>query len=291
MTGLPWELGMADNRAQMRGQRVLTLAAGVAILAIGAFFGRGLWLSLEARAARASTLDVRSDDLYNPQIHLFKRGRRDLNEVCISFDDGPHPQSLPKILDILKEFHVKATFFLVGRRIQEHPEQVREILREGHEVGNHTQNHLRLDNLSPDQVRMELAMCESNFEQVTGGTKMTLFRAPGLRVSPEVLAIANQMGYTTVSGNYGGKDFQIVKDGPTITPENHIASFVLENVTPGGIILLHDNPDTASVLRRILQGLRDKGLAVKNVSEMLADLPEPVHVASNAGKLGKLAMK
>lgn len=234
---------------------------------------------------------VSASDLYNASEKLFKRGRRDRNEVCLTIDDGPHP-SLPKILEVLKQRGVKATFFMVGKRIQQHPDLVREALREGHEIGNHTQNHPRLDTLSPDQVRIELALCENSFEQATGGTKMTLFRPPGMRLTPELFKVAGEFGYTTVDWNYGAKDFILVENGPNVAGNPaKISEYILKNVTAGGIILLHDSEETAEALPAILDGLKQKGLAVKDATEMLADLPKPVYVKSNAGELGKLAMK
>lgn len=226
-------------------------------------------------AVAAPKFDPR--ELWNPTERIFKRGRRDLKEVCLTFDDGPHPQSIKEILDILKVYNVKATFFLVGRRIEQYPEQVREIVREGHEVGNHSENHLRLDSLSPDQVRMELSLCEKAYSQATGGDKFVLFRPPGMRLNPDVLKIAREFGYITVDWNYGAKDFQPMD-------ADRIAEYVLKQVTNGGIILLHDNPSTARALPDILLGLKQRGFAVKTVGEMLKDLPDPVDV-NTVGKL------
>lgn len=224
-----------------------------------------------------------TDDLFSAQYSLFKRGRRDQPAVCLTFDDGPHPDSLPQILDTLKAFDVKATFFLVGRRIRQRPDEVREILLEGHEVGNHTENHIRLDTLTPDQIRMELGLCADAFEQASRGRQMALFRAPGMRVDPVVLKIAQEFGYVTVSANYGAKDFQLVKDGPTVADSKEIVDYVLDQLTPGGIILLHDSPETAEALPKILAGIKKRGLRIEPVSRMLADLPAPVRVFSNAG--------
>ncbi len=264
---------------------IITLAAACA----AGFGGMLLWHHFVSRKAESVKVTGPGDDLYSPISKIFKRGRRDLPEVCLTFDDGPHPQSLPDILRILKENDVKASFFMVGRRIQEHPDLARLVLKEGHEVGNHTQNHLRLDELPADQIRMEVALCESAFEQATGGVKMHLFRPPGMRFTPDVLKIAREFDYTTVGWNYGGKDFQVVRDGPSLADHPKIAEYVLDNVTSGGIILLHDNPDTAKALPEILRGLKARGFAIKNVTEMMAGLPEPIYLQSNAGKTGRVA--
>jgi peptidoglycan/xylan/chitin deacetylase (PgdA/CDA1 family) len=268
----------------MTTRRTLLLGLVGLIALGGAYFGHKYYGKIKhALFGKAHTTAAEANDLYNPENHLFKRGRRDRNEVCLTIDDGPHPKSLPRILSILKKYNVKATFFMVGMRIQERPDLVREVLKEGHEVGNHTQNHPRLDKLPADQMRSEIAQCAASFAKATGGAKMTLFRPPGMRFTPELFKVVGEFGYTTVDWNYGAKDFVLVKNGPSVSGgQTHIADYILKNVTAGGIILLHDSPDTADALPTILDGLKQKGLAVKDVTEMLANLPSPVHVQTNA---------
>ena len=213
-------------------------------------------------------------DLYNPVTKTLKRGRRDRNFVCLTIDDAPYGGSLPRILEVLREHQAKATFFMVGKRMVEFPELVREVLKEGHEVGNHTENHFRLNHMTPDQVRVEVALCAEHYRQATGGGKMKYFRAPGMRSNAAVDKIVRDFGYTTVLANYAGKDFRLSDEGPTITSAHDIVENVLNNVTPGGIILLHDVPETAEALPAILTGLEERGYKVINVSEMIADLPK-----------------
>lgn len=264
---------------QMRTSAMWLILGGVGLASAAlALTGYRYYEQVQAGPVTPVT-KIDSRELWNPVEKIFKRGRRDRKEVCLTFDDGPHPQSVKEILDILKVYDVRATFFLVGRRIEQYPEQVREIVREGHEVGNHTENHLRLDTLSPDQVRTELSMCEKAYSQATGGDKLVLFRPPGMRFNADVLKIAREFGYITVDWNYGAKDFQPMD-------ADRIAEYVLQQVTNGGIILLHDNPATARALPEILLGLKQKGFAVKTVGEMLRDLPDPVDV-STVGKLGE----
>jgi peptidoglycan/xylan/chitin deacetylase (PgdA/CDA1 family) len=211
-------------------------------------------------------------DLYNPETQTLKRGRRDRNLVALTIDDGPYRRSLPKILAVLRKHHVKATFFMVGKRIAEHPELVREVLAEGHEVGNHSEEHVRLNTMTADRVREDLTQCERHFQVATGGEHMRLFRAPGLRTNPTVQRVVKELGYLTVLANYGGKDFRLGETGPTVTDEEDIVENVLDNVTPGGIILLHDVPETADGLDRILRGLEIRGLEVVTVTELMRDM-------------------
>lgn len=274
------------------GRTLLIAGIGLAVVA-GALLGHHYYGEIQhALFGVEKPKGVETDDLYNAANKLFKRGRRDRMEVCLTIDDGPHPKSLPRILAILKRYNAKATFFMVGKRIQESPALVRQVLGDGFEIGNHTQDHLRLDTLTAEQVHDQLAQCEANFEKATGGTKMTLFRPPGMRFTPAMFKVIGEFGYTTVDWNYGAKDFVAREHGPMVSGgAQNIVDYVLKNVTAGGIILLHDSPETADALPAILEGLKLKGLAVKDVCQALADLPTPVLVQSNAGQVGKYAMK
>lgn len=224
---------------------------------------------------------INGTDLYNPQTKFFKRGNRANHEVCLTFDDGPHPASCQPILDILKKYDAKASFFLVGKRIKEHPELAKAIIDSGNEVGNHTQDHLRLDTLRADQVKNELVNCETNFFRATG-SHMHLFRPPGMRFNDDIMATVNKMNYVTVGWDVGAKDFVGANlKGKTQSPQL-IADSVLKQLDDGVIILLHDNPDTAEALPAILDKLKADGYKVLDASQMMAHLPKPVIVETNA---------
>lgn len=264
------------------------LITWVLILAI---FALGGWklneLRLEAGGvhnlvSRAWWIDhLNGDDLFNHQTRFFKRGNRAYKEVCLTFDDGPHPQSCGLIADTLKRYGAHATFFLVGKRIKEHPELARLLLADGFEVGNHTQDHLRLDTLKPNQVKNELVNCEVNFKRATG-QKMYLFRPPGMRFNDDVMATIKGLGYVTVGWDVGAKDFAGANlKGQQQSPEL-IAHSVIKQLDDGVIILLHDNPETAEALPQILETLKSDGYKALNVSESMARLPKPVLVQTNA---------
>ena len=76
--------------------------------------------------------------------------------VALTFDDGPDPQTTPRILDTLRQHHVKATFFVVGSQVERHPDLLRRIVEEGHTIGNHTYDHADMSKLTPGQIRAEL---------------------------------------------------------------------------------------------------------------------------------------
>jgi len=228
------------------------------------------------------------EDLFDAKTAIFKRGSREYPDLLLTIDDGPHPASLPRILDTLKKYHVKATFFLVGKQVKAHPDLVRRILAEGHEIGNHTQDHQRLDKLTEDQIRRELAECDANIVKATG-RETKLMRPPGMRFNPTVLKVVKAMGYTCIDWNLAAKDFvpadrtllhPFPKPNPNLDP-HLIADRIIGRVKNGEIILLHDIPVTADALPEILQRLTEKGYRFKSSSEMLAELPQHVLVTSN----------
>ena len=220
-------------------------------------------------------------NLYAPNARMLKHGNPNLKEIAITIDDGPHPQSCGPILDVLKEKGVHATFFPVGVRIKQHPELVYRMVAEGNEVGNHTQDHLRLTTLRPDQMQKELEFCERNFYKATG-RKYYLMRPPGMNFNDAVLAEVKKRGYIMVNWTSAAKDFIDLAHAHEISPDL-IADRVLKEADNGGIILIHDAPDTAAALPMIIDKLKAQGYQFVTVSQMLAHLPDPVNIPTNAG--------
>jgi peptidoglycan/xylan/chitin deacetylase (PgdA/CDA1 family) len=201
-------------------------------------------------------------------------------------------------MDELKKEGIHGTFFVVGMRVKEHPELVKRMIDEGNEVGNHTEDHIRLDTLPLKNVRAEIRNCEINVERAAG-RRTHLFRAPGTRVTHDIMLMLKSMGYTTVGWNVGARDFippttahmsaEMIEDMNT-TP-NQVADRVISNTKPGVIILLHDNPVTAAALPQIIKKLKADGYAFRTVTEMLAELPKPVRVVANPVATDKFAFQ
>ncbi len=230
-----------------------------------------------------------NEGLFDPVNGLFKRGPRDARTLVLTFDDGPHPESAGRLLDTLRALDVKATFFVVGERVKAHPRIVRRMLAEGHEVGNHTEDHQRLFDLSAERIGQELQGCEDDVRRATGRA-MAFMRPPGMHFTPLVLQVAHDYGYVTVDVNNVAGDYAPNGGLSDLTPEEAVAygaepAQIVEKVErqfkPGTIILLHDNPVTLLAVPEIVARARAQGYRFVTTAEMLASLPEPVRVVAN----------
>jgi peptidoglycan/xylan/chitin deacetylase (PgdA/CDA1 family) len=188
--------------------------------------------------------------------------------VALTFDDGPHPQVTPRILDILAQHGARATFFVLGERALQQPEIVQRIVREGHAIGNHSYDHRALAFISRDAIASDLAMAQQNIG-VVSGRPATWFRPPyGLR-DHRVLAAAESLGMQTALWSHSPRDWQ---DPSPVELRERMAS-----APDGAIVLLHDGdaggaagrPNTAEALPGILADLAARGLRPVTLDELL----------------------
>lgn len=285
-SGNSWHFPVASRALQMKRKTKILVATllgfGAVGVGIGFFFRKdagGIWHVPTYLYSHYVT----HTDLYSPDNAFLKHGNRELKEIALTIDDGPHASSLPRILNVLKEYGVKATFFPVGKRIKEHPELVRRMLAEGHEVGNHTQDHIRLNKLRPDQIESELKNWDTNFYRATG-RKAAMMRPPGMSFDDKVMEVVKRMGYVTIGWTAGAKDFVSDKQKEIASPLV-VGDRILSQADKGGILLLHDAEDTAAALPHIIRALKNNGYTLVTVTEMMKHLPEPINVPSNAGAL------
>lgn len=241
---------------------------GVAFGVIGTLIIGGGAYAIKKLYARANPITYElSDDIL---VH----GNTSLKEVALTFDDGPHPDLARPLLDLLGQHRVRATFFVVGKQVDKHPLIVRRMMNEGHEVGNHTFGHPTLVGLSDTQIQTEMMQCDKSVFKATGA-HMNLFRPPGMRYDETVVRTAQDLGYTTIHWNVAAQDYRP-------TPPEVIEKRVLDFVRPGSVILLHSHPDTLAALPNVLASLQSQGYRFVTVSQMLARLPRPVIVKTNA---------
>lgn len=186
--------------------------------------------------------------------------------IALTFDDGPHPRYTDEILDILKEYGVKATFFTVGENAALYPEQLKRIAEEGHEIGNHTYTHADLKRIGKEKLSGELIKTEEIIKEITGCSPK-VFRPPEGRCNETVVNCANERGYTTVLWTVDPRDW-------ASPAASEVESVILKNVKCGSVILCHDYNSnkkcpTPEALRKVIPALIDQGYTFVTVSEIL----------------------
>lgn len=195
-------------------------------------------------------------------------------QIALTFDDGPHPGYTAQILQILKRYDARATFFVVGAQAEKHPDLIRAEIAGGHEVGNHTFDHFSLVKIPPSYVPIEIKACGEALKRITGRAPH-LFRPPGGEYNRAVAQAAGELGYTMVL--WTGDPGDYASPGASV-----ILRRTLHEIGPGGILLLHDGiAQTMQVLPQILQYLRDNGYEMVTVDEMMA---QARHSRSLAGR-------
>jgi len=266
--------------------------------------GNGEILRIEARPAdgqRSITLDqatgLITDESFDslPEPYRVARYGSSPDKVAITFDDGPDPEWTPKILDVLKREQAPAAFFLIGIQADKFSDVTKRIYREGHEIGNHTFTHPDISNISRGFMRaVELNLTEQLFASLLG-MRTILFRPPySIDAEPDTedqvrpLETTQEMGYITVGDKIDPNDW---RDNPRRSADQ-IAADVLAHLPPcaahdtrcGNIILMHDGggdrEQTVLALPMIIAGVREKGLRIVPLAELLgrtrADVMPPI---------------
>jgi peptidoglycan-N-acetylglucosamine deacetylase len=221
--------------------------------------------ALAAGGLLAYAVRGRSSAVFGPSVY---HGIRDRPAVALTFDDGPS-ESTPALLEILDRHKVTATFFMCGKNVERLPEVARSVAAAGHEIGNHTDSHPRLDFRSPGFIYRELASAQEKILSHTGATPR-LFRAPygvrwfGLKTAQERLGLLGVMWGTI------GRDWK--------WPAPRVANLFLDRAGNGHIYCLHDGrttepaPDigtTLAAVNAIIPALKERGLRFETVSQIL----------------------
>lgn len=206
-----------------------------------------------------------SDITQKPE-YVYSSHMNDGNKIALTFDDGPHPQYTPLILDILREYNVHATFFLIGENAERNPELVRRILREGHEIGNHTYLHKNLKEHTSGGIYEEIAMAEEAILRIAD-QRTKLLRPPGGLYDKQVCETAHRLDYDIILWTVDTFDWKHP------TPEEIIQT-VESNVQCGDIILCHDfiggaPSPTPDAIRKIIPDLLKRGYEFVSVSELI----------------------
>ena len=238
------------RRVQAEKQAVrwpLALCAAALLCALSSFYALG---------ARTAEVTARRREL-----PIYSVDRSD-NKIAISFDAAWGGDKTEKILDILDEFGVKTTFFMVDIWTQRYPDLAREVVARGHDIGNHSATHPKMTTLSREKIIEELTVMSDNAEKITG-VRPSLFRPPYGDYDNQVILAARGAGYEAVQWSVDSLDWKNQGVQPLIERAT-------KNVKSGDIILFHnDSKYIVDALPTILKTYRERGFTIVPISQLL----------------------
>ena len=195
---------------------------------------------------------------------LARRGAQGRPAVALTFDDGPHPEFTPRILDTLREGEAHATFFLVGKEARKYPELVQRIVREGHAVGCHTENHADLSRLGVRAAWRECQGARRELETISGGP-ISLLRPPWGKMNAGTLLVAAASRMTLALWSLDSHDYR------KLPPDALLERMQKAAPQAGDVLLFHDDGEnTVHALPNILDYLRRRELRGVSMEELLA---------------------
>lgn len=199
----------------------------------------------------------------NFYIKAYSSGDTREKEIAITFDDGPHAEFTPQILQVLADYNVKATFFVIGKNIAGNEQILKQMDAAGHIIGNHTFSHsFFIDFKSKKGFIAELNDTMAAIYKATGW-QVKLFRPPYGVTTPNLSAAAKELGYSVIGWNIRSLD-------TTADSGEKIAQRVKEQLMPGAVILFHDtSAKTVDVLKQTLNFAKENGFKVVSVEQLL----------------------
>jgi peptidoglycan/xylan/chitin deacetylase (PgdA/CDA1 family) len=188
--------------------------------------------------------------------------------IALTFDDGPSPTYTPQVLALLKQYNAHATFFQVGNKMERFPNVVRQVVQEGHELGNHSMTHPYENRTGLERMRLEITQADRIIQKYQPNHPKW-FRPPGGYIDNVLLEEAIKQGYKVVLWSYHQELKDWSQPGAQV-----MADHVIRHARNGDIILLHDGggdrSQTIQALRVILPALKQKGYQFVSVTELLA---------------------
>jgi peptidoglycan/xylan/chitin deacetylase (PgdA/CDA1 family) len=255
-----------------RGVLYVASATGLALLARSLLLAPlPLWIALLAFASYGAIVLA---GVLLPQLEMYGpvvwRGPRGSASVALTFDDGPHPEHTLRVLDILDDYGVKATFFVLGSKADKHPQIIAEIAQRGHEIGVHGYDHDRFSSLrTAARIEADVARAIAVVERITG-VRPTLYRPPVGHVSPRTDTAASRLDLDIVAWSVRGRD------GVEGARPAQVAARVIRGLKPGAIVLLHDAaehddrvPASIEALPAILRAAASQGLSFTPAGEFV----------------------
>lgn len=182
--------------------------------------------------------------------------------IALTFDDGPHHTNTPEILNILRNERAKATFFVVGNRAETYPDLISQINAEGHDIGNHTWNHISLAKNSTVKGYESIKKTNDLLTGITGKV-CNLVRPPYGATNARVREMLQENGWHQILWDSDSRDWQ--NKNPDV-----ILYRVMKSIEPGGIILFHDlHPGAAKMLPTLIKAFKSEGYRFVTISELI----------------------
>jgi peptidoglycan/xylan/chitin deacetylase (PgdA/CDA1 family) len=181
--------------------------------------------------------------------------------VALTFDDGPDPALTPKVLDVLKQHGVKATFCVIGSRARDYPDLIKRIAAEGHTLCNHSWQHLLdLGKRDYSYQSWDLSGTNDAIHAAVPDAQIRYFRAPGGNFTPQMVDLAQKLGMVSLNWDVDPRDWDAKSFGTGEAMVRHIVSVVQRSSRPGSIVLSHDrgHPDTPTAYQTLLPWLLER---------------------------------
>ena len=225
----------------------------------------------------------KAEDNYSPDLEYYKKARQlqqqfpdtfimssqtQLKRIALTFDDGPDNKTTPKILDILDQYNVPATFFVVGKNVERHPTIAKRMIDEGHQVANHSWSHLRPTELTDHEYISEVIPVEETLTDYFNSSMHLYYRPPYGLLTPTQIDQIRKKGYLVISWSIDSLDWAVSN------PEK-IRDKVIDSVHPGAIVLMHSaggkdsRLGTVKALPEIIDNLAKQGYEFVTVQNLI----------------------
>ncbi len=218
------------------------------------------WLNPEPKLTQKEINMLTSSSGRNG-LAILVRGDTARKEIALTFDDGPHPQFTLRLLALLRQLDVRATFFVVGEKVDQAPYILPMIIKDGHELGNHTYHHLNLTKISNELIQSEIQQCNNAIHRACG-VNAQYFRPPGGRHDAVIITMAEALKMVTVLWTDDPADYKM-------PGEQILEDRLLHHISNGAVCLLHDGIEqTLDILPDLIMHLRREGYRFVTLSEL-----------------------
>ncbi|WP_227938004.1 delta-lactam-biosynthetic de-N-acetylase [Alkalihalobacillus deserti] len=187
-------------------------------------------------------------------------------ELYLTFDNGYENGYTEKVLDVLKEKEVPATFFVTGHYLNDATDLVKRMVEEGHIVGNHSWHHPSLPEVGDGRLTNELTKVKERFTEITGVKEMSYLRPPRGQFSERSLVLSEKLGYTNVFWSMAYKDWEVDKQ----KGGDYAYDQIMKRIHPGAVMLIHSvSSDNAEALPRVIDDARKQGYVFKSLDDYM----------------------